>query len=277
MQPTLPTIVPLEHVVWTLPTQTLGRTVLAFSQLESTNTLALALADDPRRHGLVVLADLQTAGRGQYGRTWQAPAGSSVLISVVLFPPRELCRPAVMTVWAAVTVAEVIADLCGLDPCLKWPNDVYVLGKKVCGVLCEQRSGPSAAVVVGIGLNVNQPADFFETAGLTLGGSLFSLSGTKRSPHDVARQLILRLDEAYGRLEAGDRKTLEKRWTDRMDLIGRLVRIETATRIWTGRLVGMSFDAIQLEADSHAPLRLAPEAVLHMTAVEPEATGSPTE
>src|SRR2546423_1400129 len=96
------------HASWSLPTHHLGRHVWEFPKLDSTNGLALSLGSDPANHGLVLLAGEQTAGRGQYGRTWQAPAGSSVLMSVLLFPPSHLCRPVVLTAWAAAAVAEAI-------------------------------------------------------------------------------------------------------------------------------------------------------------------------
>ena len=78
---------------WTLDTRRLGRRVLVYDRLDSTNNLAAALAEDPANDGTVVLADEQTAGRGQYGRTWLAPPGASVLMSVLLFPPPTRSAP----------------------------------------------------------------------------------------------------------------------------------------------------------------------------------------
>src|SRR5262249_51940124 len=130
---------------WRLKTRCLGRRVLVFDRLDSTNTFAAALAHDPANEGVVVLAREQTAGRGQYQRTWQAPAGTSVLLSVLLFPPPTLRRPALLTAWAAVSVCEAILQLTGLQAKIKWPNDVLIRGRKVCGILIEQRtvaSGP---------------------------------------------------------------------------------------------------------------------------------------
>src|ERR1019366_3193428 len=128
--------------------------------LDSTNSLALSLAHDPTQNGLVVIAHAQSAGRGQYGRSWHAPPGSSVLLSVLLFSPPTLRRPSLLTAWAAVSVCEAILKLADLDAQIKWPNDVLVQGKKVCGILIEQRTITHAdfplATVVGIGLNVSQ-------------------------------------------------------------------------------------------------------------------------
>src|SRR5206468_7692987 len=90
----------------------------------------------------VVLAREQTAGRGQHGRAWQAPAGSSVLLSVLLCPPPALRRPALLTAWAAVSVCETILQLTGLQAKIKWPNDVLIRGRKVCGILIESKAQP---------------------------------------------------------------------------------------------------------------------------------------
>ena len=156
------------HDEWHLTTARLGRRVLHFTQLDSTNAHALALAGDPAHDGLVIVADEQTAGRGQHGRSWACPSGSGVLMSVLLFPPPELRRPAILTAWAAVSVCEVIVQTTGLQAQIKWPNDVLLQGRKVCGILIEQTRG----TVVGIGLNVNQDAGHFAAAGLPQASSL---------------------------------------------------------------------------------------------------------
>src|SRR5207248_4183315 len=120
---------------WTEDSRRVGRRVLVYDRVASTNSLALELAGDPTSDGLVLVAREQTAGRGQHGRTWLSPAGSSVLLSAVLFPPPSLRRPAILTAWAAVSVCETIRETTGLQPTIKWPNDVFLEGKKTCGIL----------------------------------------------------------------------------------------------------------------------------------------------
>jgi len=256
---------PAPQVIWTLPTCRLGQRVHVFCKLDSTNSFALALGHDPANHGLVVLAHEQTAGRGQYGRTWQAPAESSVLMSVLLFPPPPLCRPVVLTAWAAVAVSEVIRQITGLLAKIKWPNDVYLEGKKVCGILIEQRSGGRAdqppATAVGIGLNVRQPADFFERFALPLGGSLFSVTGKNFDHQDTARQLICQLDDDYARLVNDDWGTLEARWKERFELLGESVLVETTSAPHRGRLLDATFNALLLDVGAANPLQLVPETV----------------
>src|SRR5213595_3848339 len=104
---------------------------------DSTNSRAAEFAHDIAYAGTVVTADLQSQGRGQHGRAWQSPPGANVLLSALLFPPPQLRRPAVLTAWAAVAVAETVVQVTGQPAAIKWPNDVLLGGKKVCGILIE--------------------------------------------------------------------------------------------------------------------------------------------
>src|SRR5688500_6231399 len=192
---------PLPCATWTRESKSLGQRIHVFDAIDSTSTLALVLGDDPAHHGLVILAREQTAGRGQYGRDWQAPPSSSVLMSLLLFPPPALRRPALLTAWASVSVCETIYKLANLHAKIKWPNDVLVNGKKICGILIEQRTTADAAcplaTVAGIGLNVTQSSEMFVEANLPDAASLASLSGRSFAYEDVARALVRELDEQY--------------------------------------------------------------------------------
>jgi BirA family transcriptional regulator, biotin operon repressor / biotin---[acetyl-CoA-carboxylase] ligase len=262
----------LPESIWSFSAKHLGLRTLVYECLDSTNTLALSLADEPAQHGLVVMARAQTAGRGQYGRAWQAPPGSSVLMSVLLFPPLALRRPALLTAWAAVSVCEAIANLTNLQASIKWPNDVLVAGKKVCGILIEQRTTGHAdfplATVVGIGLNLTQSAAMFEEAGLPLAASLAITSGQSVAYEGAAKELIRQLDEHYCRLLAGDFGTLEARWKARLGLVGQVVLVEGASEHHRGRLLDVSLTGLQLDVGAGEVLRLTPESVRHLHLAE---------
>src|SRR5262245_3613797 len=100
-----------QREIWHFDTERIGRRVLVYDRVDSTNTLAATLAASEDTDGLVLIADEQTAGRGQYGRVWMSRPGSSLLLSVILQPPAELQRPVILTAWAAVSVAETILAL----------------------------------------------------------------------------------------------------------------------------------------------------------------------
>jgi BirA family biotin operon repressor/biotin-[acetyl-CoA-carboxylase] ligase len=255
--------------VWSLDALRLGRRVLVFDRLDSTSNVAASLADSPGNDGVAVLADEQTGGRGQHGRTWACPAGAGVLLSVLLFPPPALRRPALLTAWAAVSVCETVRELTGLQAKIKWPNDVLIHGRKVCGILIEQRAvggegGSSLPTVCGIGLNVNQSAATFAAAGLTEAGSLLVFTGERRDCGAVARRLLGHLDEQYGALCAGDVTTLEACWKWRLGLLGKEVVAECHDGPHRGRLRDLTWDGVELARPDGTTERLWPETVKHL-------------
>lgn len=245
----------------------IGRRVLVYDELGSTNTHAADLVRaDPELDGLVLIANQQTAGRGQYGRVWQSRPGSSLLMSVVLRAPTELRRPVILTAWAAVSVAEAVLALSGAQARVKWPNDLLVRGKKVCGILIEQSgTGGAITTIVGIGLNLNQTADEFAQANLPDATSLGTLSGAPIDPRNAAEAVIRKLDSEYARLIAGERVAVEADWKWRVGLLGRQVVIEHLGGGTTeGRLRDMSFDGLEIETDDGFVRVVSPEAVSHV-------------
>ncbi|HJT78311.1 MAG TPA: biotin--[acetyl-CoA-carboxylase] ligase [Gemmataceae bacterium] len=255
------------YETWQLPTRRLGRAVRVYERLESTSDVAGALARDRANDGVIVLAREQTAGRGQYGRRWECPPGSGVLLSAVIFPPPPLRRPALLTAWAAVSVCETVRGLTGMQAQIKWPNDVLVLGRKVCGILIEQSlaaNGQPHGTVVGVGVNVNQTAETFAAAGLPDAASLAVFTGQPHAWGETARRLIAALDEEYDRLCGGDRATLEASWQRHVGLLGEDVVAECPDGSHRGRLVEMGWDGLVLRGEDGALRRLVPEAVRHL-------------
>lgn len=256
-------MIPLPREEWHLPARHVGRRALVFDRLDSTNNLVVALAGCAATEGVAVLANEQSAGRGQHGRSWTAPPKSSVLLSVLLFPPLALRRPALLTAWAAVSVCEAVREATGLQARIKWPNDVLVRGRKVCGILLEQ-PGVNNATVAGIGLNVTQTADDFARAGLPAAGSLAMFSERVPDMHAMARRLLAHLDEEYDRLLQGDTSTLEACWKWRIGLLGRFVLAECGDGPRRGRLLDLGFDGLHLELAGGEVICLQPERVLHL-------------
>jgi BirA family biotin operon repressor/biotin-[acetyl-CoA-carboxylase] ligase len=254
---------------WQLDTRRLGRRVLVFDRIDSTNTLAASVAGDPANDGVAVLAEEQTAGRGQYGRVWVAPPGASVLLSLLLFPPPPLRRPAVLAAWAAVSVCATARQVVGVQARIKWPNDVLLHGRKVCGILMEQaqttRAGGEVATVVGIGLNVRQTAADLAAAGLPQATSLAAYADVPPDARAVAARLIRQLDEEYDLLCQGDLATLEACWKWHLGLLGRPVVAECHDgSSQRGRLREVGFHGVELERPGTAPLVLPPERVRHL-------------
>jgi BirA family biotin operon repressor/biotin-[acetyl-CoA-carboxylase] ligase len=248
---------------WRFPTVRIGQRVLVYDSLESTNSTAARLAAmEEIEDGLAIVAEHQTAGRGQYGRVWQSQPGSSLLLSIVLRPPREVCRPVILTALAAVAVAEAVYDLTGAQARLKWPNDLLVRGKKICGLLIEQHA---ASVVVGIGLNLTQSADEFAAAGLPEAASLAMLSQRAVAHRGALEAVLTRLDQEYGRLIAGERVAIEADWKWRLGLLGRQVKVERYDgSTETGRLHEIGFDGLELEVADGLFRVIVPEVIAHV-------------
>lgn len=252
---------PVPREEWHFDTRHLGRSVLVFDELDSTNDQASRLREQPVSEGAAVIALHQTAGRGRFGRVWRSRRGAALLLSVAFHPPTELRRPSVLTAWAAVAVAEAVERLTALDPVIKWPNDLLVNGRKICGILIEQ----GVATIVGIGLNLNQTREEFDDAGLPLAASLASLSGMTVELKIAAESVLRSLDDEYHALLA-DRSSVEEKWRSRSGLLDREVDVECSdgSRL-AGRLVRQTFDELELEIASGGRVHLPPEAVEHVS------------
>ncbi|MFL5329750.1 MAG: biotin--[acetyl-CoA-carboxylase] ligase [Gemmataceae bacterium] len=237
-----------------MPTRHLGQRALIYASLPSTNNHAATQPD-----GTVVVAHEQTAGRGQYGRAWHSPAGG-VWMSVVFNPPESLRRPVILTAWAAVSVVETIRSLVDERPTIKWPNDILVGGKKICGVLIEQ----GQRVVAGIGLNVNLSARELVSAELLDATSVAVIAGKLFSADEVARKLTLRFDEEYDSVLRGDLTSLEQRWRAYSGLVHQSVRLELVNgETYRGVLVNQTFARIRITSNGSDRTH-QPEEVRHI-------------
>lgn len=134
-----------------------------YEQLGSTNTTLSELAFEGAEHGMVVVAECQTAGKGRRGRTWESPAEDNIYMSILLRPEFVTDRAPMVTLVMAYSVAKVLRENGFADVQIKWPNDLVLSGKKVCGILTEMYLRGTAIdyIVVGVGLNVNT-TDFSE-------------------------------------------------------------------------------------------------------------------
>ena len=177
----------------------IGKEIIVLDETPSTNDVVLQLANEGAREGLVVFAEHQTAGRGQRGNVWESSAGKGLLCSILLRPNVAVHDSARLVDWAIKGIASTVESACLSQATIKPPNDVYIDGRKVAGVLVEMRAQPRAPhlSVVGIGVNVNQmPTDFPEalreraiSLAIVLGGPL--------ERNTLAIGLLRKLDQSY--------------------------------------------------------------------------------
>lgn len=207
------------------------------AQVGSTNDLAKQWALEGAPAGAVVLTDEQTAGRGRFDRVWQAAPGSALLMSVILRPavaPEDVPR---ITLLGAVALAEVLTAL-GLDPQIKWPNDVQLNGRKVAGILAEAvwLGDALEAVVLGMGVNVLQetlPPDSAATLNAT---TIETALGFPPERGEVLARLLARLDAWSPRLADS---ALLAAWCGYDALAGQRVQVAVGEEVLTGLADGV--------------------------------------
>lgn len=232
----------IEELRGTLQTALIGKTLIYHPTLDSTNTLAMDLIRQPSQggrqqvtEGTVVLTDHQPGGRGRQGRRWQSLPGQQILLSIVVFPSFPMPY---LVMCAALAVREAIAQTTGLLPAIKWPNDVLLAGKKVCGILIESTSGPDNrwCAVVGIGLNVSGSfKEDHELAERATSIAEQGIPGTRREPLIAA--LLHRFEEHYLQLQhkgAEGARQVWNGWREHLATLGRRVRIQQGERIIEG-------------------------------------------
>ena len=185
------------------------------------STQALLLGPD-LPEGTVAATDHQTAGRGRLGRVWEAPPGSSVLASVLLHPPVERSWPE-LSLLGGVAAAEAIEVATTLSVQVKWPNDVMLDRRKVAGVLAEARDG---AVVLGIGINVNQTRAELPADAPTEAASLRTVTGETYDVAVLLGSLLFRLEHLYDCWRQGGLPEIYADLGSRNFLFGRRVRVD---------------------------------------------------
>ena len=231
----------IEH---NLSSQVIGRQVAVWNRVTSTNDLAMRAASSRSNHGLAILAEEQTAGRGSRGRIWTAPPRSSILLSVLLFPPPELDDPVLLNALAAYSLAGVVwgwlGDRLGLATpvnerpwvTIKWPNDVRIKGRKVAGILVERGKG----AVIGIGLNVNTDAADFPPELRLLATSLAVELGRPLDRSSLASDLLGNLDTLYHCVLHSGLGGLNSCYNWHSEHLGHEVDVQTDQGVISGRL-----------------------------------------
>lgn len=194
-------------------TDRLGEPRLDVESCESTQLLV----DTSLPEGAIVVADHQTAGRGRLGRTWEAPAGKALLVSILLKPPPGRHAPELSLV-AGVAVADTLERTVDLSVQLKWPNDVMLRRRKVAGCLAEVRAD---AVVLGVGVNVDQTADELPPNA----GSLRSLTGREWDREELLSTLLEDLGSRYSAWRVGGLDAVYEGLGPRDFLRGRRVHV----------------------------------------------------
>jgi len=220
-----------------------------YDSIASSSDRALALLEKGVPSGTVVIADQQTSGRGRLGRAWLSPPGAALMLSVVLHPPANAMSDVGMM--AALAVVETIAAMGATGAGIKWPNDVQIGGRKVCGVLPEStwQGERRIGAIVGIGINVR--VDF---AGSPLADSAISLEDVVGAVDRTAFlvNLLARIDH-WSALLGSD--AIFTAWRGRLNMIGRAVTVHTPTGVIIGTADRVERDGTLWVADAEGALQ----------------------
>ena len=203
-----------------------NKKIICYKQLDSTNTEIARLAMQGAEHGTVVVAESQTAGKGRKGRSWESPARENIYMSILLRPDCVPNKAPMLTLVMAYSVAQVIQELGFSEVQIKWPNDLVLSGKKVCGILTEMQLMGSEIdyVVVGVGIYVNT-RNF--SAGLgDKATSLFLESGSKFERETIVENIVDNFEHAYRQFcNAQDLSFLQETYNSMLVNAGKEVRV----------------------------------------------------
>jgi len=216
--------------------------IVRLATVDSTQSVAFGLAERGAADRTVVVADQQLEGRGRRGRTWRAPAGTSLLASIIVRPRLPQALLATLSLATAVATAEALRRVARVETKLKWPNDVLVGGRKIAGILLEARPGgraetgssvtagiPALVTIIGIGINLGQrefPPDLADSA-----TSVALETGRAASRESMLTALLEEFDAWRARLEGEGFGPIREGWRRLSETLGRRVTVDAVTGI----------------------------------------------
>lgn len=226
-----------------LATEFLGHYIEHHTEIDSTNRRALEWAKNGAIEGAVVVAELQKQGRGRFDRNWVSPMGQGIYATVILRPSINVNMVAQLTLLTGVAIVEAVRSVVGCPAALKWPNDVLINGKKLCGILAEVRMQKKSLqpeyVVIGFGINVNLKKENFPEECQESATSLFIETGKNVSRIVLLKEILKSLEKNYQQFKAHGHDYLRAAWLANNCTIGHQVEIKTG---WGETIVGVAKD-----------------------------------
>ena len=221
-----PDVLSKEEIDSLMKTERIGKSVVYYEETDSTNTRVKQLAEQGAVHGTLVVADRQNAGKGRRGRGWESPSGKNIYMSLLLRPDMEPVKAPMLTLVMALSAAEAIREKEGLDVKIKWPNDLVIGTKKICGILTEMSAEIDYInyVVTGIGINTNIetfPDELKEKA-----TSLYLEKGEKVKRAELIVLIMEKYEKNYEKfLCVKDLSFMQERYNEMLVNSGREVRV----------------------------------------------------
>jgi BirA family biotin operon repressor/biotin-[acetyl-CoA-carboxylase] ligase len=247
-----------------LGTEILGKEIISYAEIGSTNEVALGLAAEGMKEGTLVIAEYQTAGKGRRKRKWLSPNGTSILASLILRPHIMVHEAHVITLISAASVAQAIRSVTQLPALIKWPNDVTIRDRKISGVLPEMRTEGKwlKSLVVGVGITVNLSRNRFPKEIRDVATSLSDELGHNVSRVVLLQEFLRQLESRYLKVKEHKTDVLMAEWKSLSATIGRQVQINLSRRIARGYASDIDeTGALLVKTDAGRTLRVTADEV----------------
>jgi BirA family transcriptional regulator, biotin operon repressor / biotin---[acetyl-CoA-carboxylase] ligase len=217
----------------------IGSNIIFLPETDSTNNLVKEYAKNNAQEGLVIVADSQTKGRGRTGKSWHSPPKTGIYLSILLKPNLKHDQLSLITLLAGVSAVLTINEFSLHRASLKWPNDILINGKKICGLLCEmiQKQEKSLYLVIGIGLNVNQTSEQFPEDLKKTATSLKITNGSPVNRFTVIKSFLTNLDREYHFFLNKGGHSVIKKWSLNTNVFGKTVSIKHGPNIIKGTAI----------------------------------------
>lgn len=235
-------------LAWGLETNWLGKNIVHKASLPSTQTLAHQLALEGAEHGTVVIADEQTQSRGRANRTWYSPQGKGIWMSMILRPRILPYLAPQLTLLTATVLAQVLKQVTGLAPLIKWPNDILLNKKKVAGILTEMQAEQDEIkyVIIGIGMNVNQTkadfADEIQSRATSL--QLETKKAWQITP--LVQAILAQFEQTFDQYISDGFSPIKKVWETYGFKINEKLQITSGSKTFEGIFIGIAEDGALL-------------------------------
>ncbi len=235
-----------------LTTNFIGQNIHYEESVESTQKIAHRLSNEDLPEGTVIIAEEQLSGKGRMNRTWHSPKFTGIWMSLILRPNIPLTKAPQLTLLTAVAIVQAIEEETGLQPEIKWPNDILVNGKKVTGILTEliAEADRIHSIIIGMGINVNQKKEDFPTELQEKASSLYLEKGELISRAGLIRSIFKHFEKLYlVYLEQGF-FPIKLLWEGYAISIGKILRARTLTNVIEGKALGITDDGVLKLEDS---------------------------
>jgi BirA family biotin operon repressor/biotin-[acetyl-CoA-carboxylase] ligase len=239
----------LESIKNVLNTSYIGKSIYYYDIIDSTNLKANELAKAGEGEGSIVLAEEQSSGKGRLGRKWLSKKGTNILLSVILRPQLKPNEVFLITMLTSVSITNVIRNYLKLTAEIKWPNDIYIKGKKVCGILTEFHAKKEYIdfIILGVGINVNfNTSPYPEIKEIAT-----SLSQEKRAKISRSKFLLYflqELEKEYEKLKEKKSEEIREKWREYSFIFGKTVVVESFGKISEG-------EALDIDAEGALIIR----------------------